>query len=367
MSSTQNSTFKTQHFFILFLLPLIYLSFGALLSQLIAPTDSSSLWATPSPSAYSRENWPSSPQWISMLDPLSSDHVRLLARARMSAGDRTAGMWLVRARSLGVADPGNWVLWGMMETKRGRIDDGLAAFEKAISLNPSRPASYSDAGLSLFDALPYAPSGQRPLFRNLAQVYLALGLDLDHFLWQDPHVCLAMASIRAEKGDTFNAAFWAKRIVLQPPVDWPFAVRKLALCFSLGERVEAISSWKDIFLPQELSPAQLDLISAELKNYSIPDLAYMRADVDLFQGKLDAARTELSSLVVLRPHVADYQLALANIYEKLGRRNEARLGYEKALELSPANQEAKKKVTQYYARGSKEQRNSMEHGARSEE
>jgi tetratricopeptide (TPR) repeat protein len=334
--------------FTLFLFPLIYLSSGALLSQLIVPTDSSSLWATPSLSAYSPDNSPSSPQWISVLDPLSSDHARLLACLQMSAHDRTADKGLVRARNLSVADPGNWVLWGMLETKRGRMDEGLAAFEKAISLNPSRPASYSDAGLCLFDALSSAPSERQPLLRNLAQVYLARGLDLDNFLWQDPHVCLALASIRAEKGDTLNAAFWAKRIVLQPPVDWPFAIRKLALCFSLGERVEAISSWKQIFLPKELSSLQLDLISAELTKYSIPDFAYMLADLDLIQGKLDSARKELSSLVALRPHVPDYQIALANVYDKLGRRDDARLCYERGLELSPANQEAKKKVTEYY-------------------
>jgi tetratricopeptide (TPR) repeat protein len=344
----RNMSILFRIFFTLLLLPLIYLSSGALFSQFIVPTDSSSLWATPSLSAYSPDDSPSSPRWISMLDPLSSDHAKLLARAQISADDRIAGRWIVRARNLSVADPGNWVLWGMLETKRGRIDEGLAAFDKAISLNPSRPASYSDAGLCLFDALPSAPSEQRSLFRNLAQVYLALGLDLNHFLWQDPHVCLALASIRAEKGDTLNAVFWVKRIVLQPPVDWAFAVRKLALCFSLGEHVEAISSWNKVFLPEALSSHQIDIISAELKKYSIPDFAYMLADLDLVQGRLDSAQKELSSLVVLRPHVPDYQIALGDVYEKLGRRNDARLCYEKGLELSPANQEAKKKVIEYY-------------------
>jgi Flp pilus assembly protein TadD len=37
------------------------------------------------------------------------------------------------------------------------------------------------------------------------------------------------------------------------------------------------------------------------------------------------------------------------VYEKQGLRREARLCYEKALELSPANQEAKKKVLEYYS------------------
>jgi tetratricopeptide (TPR) repeat protein len=54
-------------------------------------------------------------------------------------------------------------------------------------------------------------------------------------------------------------------------------------------------------------------------------------------------------LIVARPNVAEYRLALGEVYEGQGLRREARLCYEKALELSPANQEAKKKVLEYYS------------------
>jgi len=179
----------------------------------------------------------------------------------------------------------------------------------------------------------------------------------------------------AEKGYTPAAVFWVKRIVLQPPADWSFAIKKLALCFSLGERVEAISTWREIFNPASLTSARIRLVSSELNKYSVPDFGFMRADIDVLQGRLDSAQRELSALVSLRPNVADYRLALGSVYEKLGRRTEARLCYEKALELSPANQEAKKKVTEYYGRDSnkgsmehraKSDRGSMEHRARSE-
>ncbi len=268
----------------------------------------------------------------------------------MLQGDPGADRWAGAATALSAADPENWVLAGMLKTRRGSIDDGLAAFETAFSLNPTRPASYLDAGLSLFEALPTIPAGQKVLFRNLAQVDLVLGLNLDGSLLQEPRLCLALATIMAEKGNTLAAAFWAKRIILKPPIDWPFAVRKLALCFILGERLEAIASWSRVFVPKDLSSAEIQLICSELNKYSVPDLAYMRSGLDVLGGKIDSAQEKLSLLVSLRPNVAEYRIALGHVYEKLGHPDEAERCYEKALELSPANQEAKTKVTEYFAK-----------------
>jgi tetratricopeptide (TPR) repeat protein len=135
---------------------------------------------------------------------------------------------------------------------------------------------------------------------------------------------------------------------MRPPVDWPLAVKKLALCFALGERVEAISTWKKIVADESFSPPGMGVIEAEAKKSALPDFNYLLADLHVRQGRLGPAREELSSLVVARPHVADYRLALGEVYEKQGLRRKARLCYEKALELSPANQEAKKKVLEYY-------------------
>jgi tetratricopeptide (TPR) repeat protein len=265
--------------------------------------------------------------------------------------DAGADKWIARATRLNVVDPENWVLAGMLELRRGGADEGLAAFEKAVSLNPTRPASYFDAGVSLFEDLPILPADRRPFFRDLAQANLARSLNLSDFFRQDPNLCMALASIMAEKGDTVNAVLWAKRIVLPSPVYWPFAIEKLALCFSLGERVEAISEWQHLFVPANITSAQVQLISSELNKYSTPDFDFMRAEIDLLQGRLDSAQRELSRLVTVRPNMADYRIALGNVDEKLGRRDEARLCYEKALELSPANQEAKNKLMQIYSRG----------------
>ena len=333
--------------FSLLLLPLIYLSAVRLVGQFVVPTDASSLWAAPAPGAYGREALPTLRRFA-MLDPLSSDYRSLMSRCMILQGDPGADKWAGAATGLSVADPENRVLAGMLKVKRGGIDEGLAEFERAVSLNPTRPATYFDAGLSLFEALPAVPAGRRVFFRNLAQLDLALSFNLDESLWQEPRLCLALATIMAEKGNTLAAVFWVKRIVLQPPADWPFAIKKLALCFSLGERVEAVSTWRNLFSPANLSSARIQTIYSELNKYPDPDFNFMRAEIDVLQGRLDSAQRELSALVTLRPNVADYRLALGGVYEKLGRRTEARLCYEKALELSPANQEAKRKVTELY-------------------
>jgi tetratricopeptide (TPR) repeat protein len=333
--------------FSLLLLPLVYLSAVRLVGQFVVPTDASSLWAAPAPSTYGREALPTLRR-LAMLDPLSPDYRSLMSRCMISQGDPGADKWTSAATSLSVADPENRVLAGMLKMKRGGIDEGLAEFERAVSLNPTRPATYFDAGLSLFEALPAIPAGRRVFFRNLAQLDLALSFNLDESLWQDPRLCLALATIMAEKGYTPAAVFWVKRIVLQPPADWPFAIKKLALCFSLGERVEAVSTWRSLFFPANLSSARIQTISSELNKYPDPDFGFMRADIDVLQGRLDSAQRELSTLVGVRPNVADYRLALGGVYERLGRRTEARLCYEKALQLSPANQEAKRKVMELY-------------------
>lgn len=333
------------------LLPLICLSGVRLFSQFIIPTDLSSLWATPSPATYYRpEILPSALKQLTVLDPLSSDYKTLLARSLMTTNNPSTEESIRRAIDVSVVNPEGWVLSGMFQGKPGRIESGAAAFEKAVSLNPSRPATYLEQGLYLFDALPSVPVDLRALYRNLADLSLNVSLNLDPALIANPRLCLAMAEVAAEKGHTGRAVSWLKRAVVQPPVNWPFAIKKMALCFSLGEGVEALSTWKNVFVPKNLSSAQLGLIETEIKKYPIPDFAYFLADLYVFQGKLDFAQEELASLVAVRPNVAHYRMALGDVYEKLQRYREARLCYEKALELSPANQEAKRKVMEYYGR-----------------
>lgn len=328
------------------LLPLIYLSGVRLFSQLIIPTDFSSLWGTPSPAAYYRpEILPSVLKQLSLLDPLSSDYKTLLARSLLVTNNpNIADKAIGKAINVAVVNPEGWVLSGTFQGKQGRIENGATAFEKAVSLNPGRSATYLDQGLYLFDALPSVSAELRPLYRNLAELSLNLSLSLDPALSIDPQLCFAMASIATDKGDTGRAVSWLKRAVVQPPVDWPFAIKKMALCFSLGEAVEAIFLWKKVFIAKNLSGGDIELIERELKKYRLPDFAFFLAQVHIHENKTELAEEELISLITIKPNVADYRILLADLNERLGHYREARVQYEKALELSPANQQAKKKV-----------------------
>jgi tetratricopeptide (TPR) repeat protein len=340
----------------LILLPLIYLSSVRLVSQFIVPTDSSSLWTTPSPALYySAETLPHVLQRLSMLDPLSFGYRILLARSLMAADNPKAAEAIRGAIRVSVVDPEGWVLSGTLQGREGRIEQGVTAFEKAASLDPGRPATFLEEGLYLFDVLPFIPEEKRPLYRSLAELDLDLSLKLAPALAASPHLCLAMAFLLAEKGDKGGAVSYLKRVSLASPINWPLGVRKLALCFVLGERVDALFTWKRILPPKDLSTAQLALIETELQKYSIPEFAYFLADIHVLQGKLDVAQKELTSLVSFQPNVPDYRLALGNVYDKLGRYREAHLSYAKVLELSPSNQEAKRKVIEYYARGKREE------------
>ncbi len=335
-----------------FLLTLVYLSGVRGVSQLVVATDSSSLWTSPSPKAsYKPERLPVILRRLSMLDPLSSAYLMLLARSLMTIDDPDAARSAAGAVRMDAINPAAWVLCGELEGRYGRTDEGFARCEKALSLNPSRPETYLRTGLYLWAALPSLHGDQRSLYRNLAEMHLDLSLALNDALASEAHLGLALASIAAEKGDRRRAASWLKRTVIEPPVDWPFAIKKLALCFEVGEQVEAIAAWKKLVRDETLSPLKIRVIEAEIEGCEVPDFAYLRADLHVRQGRLDLAREELSSLVAARPYVADYRLALGEVYEKLGLRREAMICDEKALELSPASQEAKKKVVEYYGKG----------------
>ena len=199
----------------LFVLPLLYLSGVRLVSQLILPTDSSSLWATPSLDACPRSEAPSFvPRILSLLDPLSSDYKTLLARTLVGQNDPDANAAIRGAVKVSAVDPEGWVLSGRLSGKQGEVDRGFAAFEKALFLNPARPSTYLEAGLCLCDALPPFPADRRALYRGLAEFNLHLSLNLDPALAANPRLCLAAASILAEKGDAGRAVFWLRRTLL---------------------------------------------------------------------------------------------------------------------------------------------------------
>jgi tetratricopeptide (TPR) repeat protein len=331
------------------LLPLVYFSTVRLFSQFVIPTDRSSLWATPSPATrYSADRLPLVVELLSRFDPLGTEYRKTLTRGDETADDPGSETVVRDSIWLSAIDPENWVLWGALKTRQGLFEDGLASFEKAVSLDPGRAATYSEAGLRLLGVALCSPE-KKSTYKDLAELDLAMAIALDSSLLNDPQLAMAMATIAAGKGDKEQAISYLKRVTLLPPFDWAFAIRKLALSFSLDEPMEALRSWRKMLFVRSLSQEEKSFVETELKKYPVADFAYFLADLNVLEGKLESARRSLSALVAVRPGIADYRLALGTVYEKIGNYREAGICYEKALELSPANQEAKKKVIEHFS------------------
>jgi tetratricopeptide (TPR) repeat protein len=85
----------------------------------------------------------------------------------------------------------------------------------------------------------------------------------------------------------------------------------MAVCFSVGENVEAVSTWRKA-RSCGISSREAEQIRKEIQKYrSIPDFAYILADLYGLRGDFHLARKELQKLVALRPNIAEYWLALA--------------------------------------------------------
>jgi tetratricopeptide (TPR) repeat protein len=327
----------------------IYLSGVRLVSQVILPTDVSSLWETPLAEAYQREGTLQGvTKVLSMIDPFSCDYAILQSRSLLATDRSLARQVSRKALAVGLAEPESWVAAGMAAVKDGGVQEGLALYERAVSLDPDRAGTRFHVGLALSDCLPSVRPANRELYRNLAELNLMMAATLAPFFSTDPRLCLALAELRAEEGDKKGAVAWARRISAKPSIDWILTARKMAVCFSVGENVEAVSTWRKA-RSCGISSREAEQIRKEIQKYrSIPDFAYILADLYGLRGDFHLARKELQKLVALRPNIAEYWLALGDTLRKLGCHDEAGDCYEKALVLSPANEDARRKVVEYY-------------------
>lgn len=328
-----------------------YLSVVRLAGQIIIPTDVSSLWATPSPqSHYTPDHLQRVLKGLLFLDPLSLDHATLLCRSLTETEDREARQAARWAIAIGAANPEAWMVSGKFALKQGNLVEGLGLMQRAVILDPDRFVSRMEAGLAYFENLSSLPNSNRELYRNLSELNLRRSVALAPALSTNPHLCLVMAAIRAERGDRKDAVRWVKRVRIENPIDWALIVKKLAVCFSFGEYVEAISTWKGLEV-LNISQAEMKQIENEIeKHETIVDLAYIRADLHARKGDLLAAQRDLANLIATRPNVPEYRLKLGNVLEKLGRHGEAAASYEKALNLSPAGLEARAKLLERMAK-----------------
>ena len=331
------------------LLPLIYLSFIRLINEIIIPVDPSSLWTNSTfASPFSIQH--STLNTLSKLDPFNEDYKYLLSRQLWSVNVAESKRAVENAIILSAVDPKNRLFLGWIRFKQGMAKEGYKEFERAVMLNPKRPDSLAQQGLYINNILPYLETDIRPLFKSLAELNFKVAMELDPSFARHPHYAFALASIYQEKGDNKAASSALRKIDLKSASNWQSALKNIIHYLQLNRRLSAIAQWDASFNLDKLDPEQIFMLESALNNYDIPDLKYFLAIIHFHQGKIDIALNELKSLVDLRGSVLEYRLALGNMYEKAGRHKDALYQYEKVLELSPSNLQAKKKIIEYYSK-----------------
>ncbi|MCX5811373.1 MAG: tetratricopeptide repeat protein [Proteobacteria bacterium] len=331
------------------MLPLLYLSSIRLISAILIPIDFSSLWINKTfTSPFNIQH--ATLKILSKLDPFNADYKHILAWNLWSVDLSKADKAIKSAINRSVIDPKSWIFLGWIKGREGFITEGYKDFDRAVMLNPKRPDSLAQQGLYVYQMLPLIDKSVKPLFQVLAELNLRVAMELDPVFARYPPYAFALAMIYQEKGDSSAASSVLRNINTDGPTDWQLTIRNMVLYLQLNRYLTAIAQWETSFNPDKLTPAQINLIEKELNKYNIPDLRYFLARIYLHQGKTDVALGELKSLVALRGNVVEYRLALGDMYEKAGNRKDALIQYEKAVELSPANQQAKKKVIEYYSK-----------------
>jgi tetratricopeptide (TPR) repeat protein len=195
-----------------------------------------------------------------------------------------------------------------------------------------------------------AETSKKALFETPATLSLIKALELDKNLYLDPHLNTALAELYLADRSPQYASGVLTIIPDERFAGWPLTIRRVALFFELREGVKALAIWRTHFNPRKMSPDDLRSIEAEIGKYQAPEMAYLLSQVHIAEGRYNDALKELTGLVARKGESAEYRVALASVHERMGDRAEARRLYEEALRLSPANQEAKRKVIEYYGR-----------------
>lgn len=325
---------------------LFYLSMTRFASQLVISTDESSLWINDLESRSGSS--PRTLRLLATLDPYSADYPYLLAKKRMPTDLPQARTALAGALQNSPADPKLWVLSAWMEGRAGHFEQAMKNFDKAILLDPSRPDSYAEQGVFIADMLPHLDPGKKLLHLSLAEENILVAAKLDRRILTEPHVALALALIHRQKGENTQALRTLRNITGIDELDLHSLMRKWSLQFDLGDSRGPANDWRRLFTPGSGIATDIALLEKEIRNQSAPDFRYFLAQVLKYRGDKEGAMKELTTLTTLRPHVPDYHLALALLYEETGNRPAALKTYEHVLELSPSNEEAKRKVIEYY-------------------
>ena len=364
------------------LLPLLYLSAVRFVTQFIVSTDNSSLFSTTLSNVLSKpqvldlsgserpgvqrltdvksnrvavrnpESAIRNPKLSTLLilDPINADYCYLAARELiekdMNSAERLAG----QAIKYSMVDPKNWLLQGWIEGKEGSMEKATMAFGRAVMLDPKRADSLAQQGMFLFQVWANADAQKKRLYHNLALLSMSAAVESDKSLYRNADLNTALASLYYAEGSLSNALGTLTLIPDDDFVGWPLTIKRLALLFDLKNGAKALAIWRAQFNSRKLSAEELTMLESEIREYDLPDFAYFLAKIHVAQGKYDVARKELIDLVSRKGETAEYKVALASVHEHMANNGEASRLYEEALRLSPANQEAKKKVMEYYSK-----------------
>lgn len=345
-------------FLTIMLIPLIYLSSVRFVSQLFFFTGKRTLYENENvfrpPSSQTLSAKRNILSFLVYLDPLYPEYHYLLARQVFFQDIKRAEDLTIKTLRLSPIDPEYWTFYGWIKTTEGQLQEGYKAFLKAIELNPGRPGSYIQQALFLNYILPLMDANGRSLYKVIIDLDLQIARNLDiKFFLQNPYVYLVAAANAAYSNDRKTALEWLNRIPDSFLTDWQFILQVWALYFQLGSSYRPIAHFSQLLNNNKLTIEQLNYIEREIKTrYKASGFRYILAQIYIFKGDIEQAEKELIALNS-QQNFAEYKILLASIYEKQGRFQEAFRLYQQAMELSPSNQIAKKKVIEYYSKGFK--------------
>lgn len=229
-------------------------------------------------------------RYLRIYDPSHGRPAIRYAERAIAAGDRPADAFLTI---------------GIVERRRERSEAALAAFLKAIELNPGQ------AQARRWAARIYADRG------DLANEYRMIkaafeAAPRDPYYWDDFYRILT-----GQLGDYPQALVVAQQVLADDPANAELWRRLGDVQYALGHERAALEHYRRA---AELAPDQAQ-IQEQL------GLALMR------HGQLDAALAAAEKAVALDPNRPPSYLALGSVYQALRRFRDAQSAYERAVAL----------------------------------
>ena len=262
------------------------------------------------------------------LDPQNYGALTLLARSYAQTGkNREAANAYGAAADLQasgapsaprVADPSTRYNQGVVLARAGRLSEALAAYDKALALNPRYVDALLNAGAIQFQ------QGQTDAAITRFQSALEI----------QPGSVIAQSNLAAaytRKGDSGKATPLWRKIAAASPKDYASRENLADLLMSQNKPSEALPLYKQMaHLKPKAAAPQIGL-----------GLAYQKID------NMDAAYSAFTRAIRLDPKSATAYNDLGVLYEKRGQLAEAMTAYKKALALNPSMPDARVNLARF--------------------